>query len=156
MTKLEQQMVRYLEDMDIGQLFRSGTLTVTEAEIRAFAAKFDPQPFHLDPEAAQDTFFRGLAASGWHTAALTMRLLVEGETRIAGGIIGGGGEISWPRPTRPGDTLTVESEVMDVAPSKSKPDRGVVTLRSTTYNQNREPVQVSTMKLVVPRRKHAP
>ena len=144
--------LRYLEDLAVGQLFGSASLTVDAEQIVAFAKQFDPQPFHTDPKAAQDTFFRGLAASGWHTAALTMRLLVEGETRIAGGIIGGSGEISWPRPTRPGDTLTLESEVLEIVPSKSKPDRGMVTVRTTTYNQNREPVQVSTMKLVVPRR----
>jgi acyl dehydratase len=144
--------VRYLEDLAVGQVFASGSLTVDAAQIIAFARQFDPQPFHTDPEAAQGTFFHGLAASGWHTAALTMRLLVEGETRIAGGIIGGGGEITWPRPTRPGDTLTLESEVLEIVPSRSRPDRGMVTMRTTTYNQNREAVQVSTMKLVVPRR----
>jgi acyl dehydratase len=142
----------YLDDLAPGQVFTSGSLTVGEAGIKAFAAQFDPQPFHLDQAAAQKTLFGGLAASGWHTAALTMRLLVNGGAPIAGGVIGAGGEISWPRPTRPGDTLVVETEVLDVTPSKSRPDRGMVTVRSTTLNQNREPVQVSTMKLVVPRR----
>jgi len=142
----------YLDELSIGQRFTSPTLTVTEAEIKDFAAKFDPQPFHLDDDAAKLTLFGGLAASGWHTAALTMRLLVEGGAPLAGGIIGGGGEISWPRPTRPGDTLHVEAEVVEIIPSKSKPDRGMVIFRSETKNQKGETVQVSTMKLVVPRR----
>ncbi len=143
---------RYLEDLSVGQVFGSGSLTVDAQAIVDFARVFDPQPFHTDPEAAKDSFFGGLAASGWHTAAMTMRLLVDGEARIAGGMIGGGGEISWPRPTRPGDILTLESEVLDITPSRSKPDRGVVTLRTTTRNQNGEAVQISTMKLIAPRR----
>jgi acyl dehydratase len=142
----------YLEDLSVGQRFTSPTLTVTEQAIKAFAAEFDPQPFHLDDAAAKKTFFGGLAASGWHTAAMTMRLLVEGGAPLAGGIIGGGGEIAWPRPTRPGDVLHVEAEVMEIIPSRSKPDRGMVVMRSETRNQNGEAVQVSTMKLVVPRR----
>jgi short-subunit dehydrogenase/acyl dehydratase len=142
----------YLEDLKPNQTFTSGSLTVDETAIKAFAAKFDPQAFHLDASAAQKTLFGGLAASGWHTAALTMRLLVTGGAPIAGGVVGAGGEITWPKPTRPGDTLTVESEVLEVVPSQSKPDRGIVTLRSTTRNQSGQAVQVSTMKLVVPRR----
>ena len=152
MSGKEDKPLRYLDDLSIGQVFRSGSLVVDEAAIIAFAAEFDPQPFHLDPEQAKTTFFGGLAASGWHTAALTMRLLVDGEARIAGGIIGGGGEISWPRPTRPGDTLTLESEILEITPSRSRPDRGMVTMRTTTLNQNREAVQISTMKLVAPKR----
>ncbi|MGL4285010.1 MAG: MaoC family dehydratase [Phreatobacter sp.] len=142
----------YLDDLQVGQTFTSGSLTVDEAAIKAFAGQFDPQPFHLDDEAAKATFFGGLAASGWHTAALTMRLLVDGGAPIAGGIIGGGGEIVWPRPTRPGDVLTVVSEVLEVTPSRSKPDRGMVTMRNETRNQRGEPVQVFTVKLVVPRK----
>lgn len=142
----------YLDDIKPGDSFTSGSLTVDETQIKAFAAKFDPQPFHLDGEAAEKTLFGGLAASGWHTAALTMRLLVGGGAPFAGGVIGAGGEISWPKPTRPGDTLTVTSEVVEVTPSKSRPDRGMATVRSRTTNQNGEAVQVSTMKLVVPRR----
>ncbi len=141
----------YLEELSVGQRFTSPALTVTESEIKDFAAKFDPQPFHLDDDAAKLTLFGGLAASGWHTAALTMRMLVGGGAPLAGGIIGGGGEISWPRPTRPGDTLHVEAEVVEIIPSKSKPDRGMVLFRSETKNQKGETVQVSTMKLVVPR-----
>jgi acyl dehydratase len=142
----------YLEDLSVGQRFTTGTLTVTEAQIREFAGRYDPQPFHLDDAAAAETLFGGLAASGWHTAALTMRLLVEGGAPLAWGIIGGGGEIAWPRPTRPGDVLHVEGEVMEITPSKSKPDRGMVLMKSETRNQNGDMVQVTNMKLVVPRR----
>ncbi|HTJ65128.1 MAG TPA: MaoC family dehydratase [Alphaproteobacteria bacterium] len=142
----------YLEDLTPGQVFTSKSVTVTEAEIKAFAGQYDPQPFHLDDEAAKKTLFGGLAASGWHTAALTMRLLVDGATPIAGGIIGGGGELSWPRPTRPGDTLHVEVEVLEVTPSRTKPDRGMAVMRNRTLNQNGEEVQVFTVKMVVPRR----
>ena len=146
---------RYFEDLAVGQTFGSGRLWVDEEQIKAFAAAFDPQPFHLDEAAARASLFGGLAASGWHTAALTVRLLVEGGAPIAGGIVGAGGEIAWPRPTRPGDELTVVSEVLDVTPSRSRPDRGMVTLRSTTLNQNGEAVQVLTARLVVPRRSRA-
>jgi acyl dehydratase len=96
--------------------------------------------------------FSGLVASGWHTAAITMRLLVEGGLPLAGGTIGAGGELSWPNPTRPGDTLQIESEVLDIRPSRSRPDRGVATVRSLTRNQRNEVVQVLTAKLIVPRR----
>ncbi len=143
----------YLEDLTVGRTFVSSSLTITEEEIKAFAGQYDPQPFHLDDEAAKRTLFGGLAASGWHTAALTMRLLVEGGgSPLAGGIIGGGGEIAWPRPTRPGDTLHVEAEVLEIIPSRSKPDRGMVLMRNRTLNQKSEEVQVFTAKLVVPRR----
>ena len=143
----------YLEDLSVGQKFRSDTHTIDADDVVRFAREFDPQPFHLDPEAAKTSLFGGLAASGWHTAAVTMRLLVEGGAPIAGGVIGGGGEIAWPRPTRPGDTLQVESEVTEVRPSRSRPDRGIVTLRSETRNHDGEVVQVLTSKLVVFRRK---
>jgi acyl dehydratase len=126
---------------------------VTAEEITAFAAQYDPQPFHLDDAAARQTMFGGLAASGWHTAALTMRLLVGGEFRPAGGIIGGGmDELRWPRPLRPGDTLRLETEVMEVRPSRSRPQQGLVKARTTTFNQHDEPVQVIVANLIVPRR----
>src|SRR6516162_9679541 len=137
----------HLEDFAIGQTFGSGRLKVDAEQIKAFAAAFDPQPFHLDEESARDTLFKGLAASGWHTAALTMRLLVDSPVRPAAGIIGAGGEISWPRPVRPGDELRVESEILAIASSRSKPGQAVVTVRSTTTNQNGEAVQVLTAKL---------
>src|SRR5215510_10155027 len=122
----------YLDDLRVGQRFASKTHVIDERQIMAFAREFDPQPFHLDAETAKHTLFAGLAASGWHTAAITMRLLVEGGLPLAGGIIGAGGEISWPKPTRPGDTLAVTSEVVEIVPSRSRPDRGTVTVRSET------------------------
>jgi acyl dehydratase len=142
----------FLDDLQVGQRFTSASLQIDEAQIKAFAGQFDPQPFHLDNEAAKNTMFGGLAASGWHTAALTMKLMVESGAPFSGGIIGAGGEITWPRPTRPGDVLTVFSEVIEVTPSRSRPDRGMVTLRSETRNERDEVLQVLTAKLVVPRR----
>jgi len=146
----------YLEDLQVGQRFTSGTHELDVAQIQAYARQFDPQPFHLDPEAARQSLFGGLAASGWHTASITMRLLLDGGAPMAWGVIGAGGEIAWPQPTRPDDILQVESEVMAIAPSRSKPDRGLVTLRSVTRNQKAETLQVITMKLIVPRRPAAP
>jgi acyl dehydratase len=144
---------RFLEDYAVGQKFGSGRLTIAKEQITSFAAQFDPQPFHLDERAARDTIFQGLAASGWHTAALTMRLLVEGELKPVGGIIGMGfDEFRWPRPVRPGDELRVESEVLEVRPSKSRPDQGLIKVRTTTLNQRDEAVQVTVGTLLVPRR----
>jgi acyl dehydratase len=139
----------YLEDVFVGQRFVTGTYTLTAEAIKAFARDYDPQPFHTDEETAKDTFFGGLAASGWHTAAITMRLQADSGPPIAGGMIGAGGEISWPRPTRPGDTLHVESEITDVNPSKSRPERGFITLKSETKNQKGEVVQLLIVKLLV-------
>ena len=132
----------YLDDLAVGQRFTSASHAIDIGQIKAFAAQFDPQPFHLDEQAAATSLFAGLAASGWHTAAVTMRLLVQGGVPIAQGIIGAGAEIAWPRPTRPGDVLQVESEVLEIRPSRSRPDRGMVTLRSETRNQRGEVVQV--------------
>jgi len=144
---------RYLEDFVVGQKFVSGRITLDADRIKRFAAEFDPQPFHLDETAARDTIFRGLAASGWHTAAVTMRLLVESDLAPAGGIVGAGfEEFRWPNPVRPGDELHIESQVLEVRPSKSRPTQGLVKLRTTTLNQNDEPVQVQVGTLVVPRR----
>lgn len=142
----------YLDELQPGQRFSSATHALDAAQIKDFAAQFDPQAFHLDDEAARASLFGGLAASGWHTAAITMRLIVCGGVPLAGGIVGAGGELSWPRPTRPGDVLQVESEIIDITPSRSKPDRGMVTIRCETRNQRGEVVQVLTAKLVVPRR----
>jgi acyl dehydratase len=144
--------VHYLDDLAVGQRFTSGTKLVTEEEILRFAREYDPQPFHTNPEAAKATLFQGLAASGWHTMAMSMRLMVDGGLPLAGGIIGAGGEITWPMPTRPGDTLTVDSEVMEIKPSRSRPDRGMVTVRNETKNQRGEIVQVLVGKLVVPKK----
>lgn len=145
----------YLDDLSVGQRFSRGSYAVTAEEIKDFASRYDPQPFHLDEELAAASFFAGLAASGWHTAAMTMRMLVEGGVPIAGGLIGAGGELAWPQATRPGDILTVESEVLEITPSRSRSDRGVVTVRSETLNQRGEVVQRFTMRLVVPRRTDA-
>ena len=142
----------YLEDLQVGQRFGSGEYEMTTERIKAFAAEFDPQPFHLDEAAADDSLFQGLAASGWHTAAVTMRLLVTGDMRFAGGLIGAGGEIAWPRPTRPGDILRVESEIIEIRPSRSKPDRGLVSVRNVVTNQRGEEVQIFTAKILVFRR----
>ncbi|MBI1220171.1 MAG: dehydratase [Rhodobacteraceae bacterium] len=142
----------YFEDLAVGQCFASDTHNVDTDQIKAFAAEFDPQPFHLDEEAAARSFFGGLAASGWHVAALTMRLLVTSTLPIAGGIIGAGGDLSWPRPTRPGDVLRVTAEVLEIRPSRSKPDRGIVTVQVATLNQDGDVLQALTARLLVFRR----
>ena len=139
----------YLEDFHVGQRFTSGTHALDSAQIKAFAARFDPQPFHLSETDAGKSFFQGLAASGWHTASITMSLLVKSGMPIAGGLIGAGGEITWPRPTRPGDVLQAESEVLAVTPSRSKPERGMITVRTETKNQRGEVVQILTSKMLV-------
>jgi acyl dehydratase len=153
MTTTREGTVHYLEDFAVGQKYRSGKVSVDTAAIKAFANAFDPQPFHLDEQAARATFFGGLAASGWHTAALTMRLLVESDLRPAGGIVGARGEeLTWPRAVRPGDTLELDVEVLEVRPSGSRPRHGYVKFRTTTLNQRQEPVQVLVMNLLVERR----
>jgi len=144
---------RYLEDFAVGQTYGSGRLRVDEERIKSFAAEFDPQPFHLNAEAARKSILGGLAASGWHTAALAMRLLVDSDLKPAGGIVGVGfDELRWPRPVRPGDELRLESEVLDVRPSKSRPQQGLIKVRMTALNQNGEAVQVLVANLIVPRR----
>jgi acyl dehydratase len=143
-------MERYLEDYAAGQTYGSGRIRVEEERIKAFAAEFDPQPFHTDHESASRTIFRGLAASGWHTAAMTMRLMVDGDLKPAGGIVGTGfEEFRWPRPVRSGDELRVQCEILEVRPSKSQPELGLIKLRTTTYNQNNEPVQIMVGTLLV-------
>lgn len=143
---------RYLEDFEAGQVFRGRAwVRVDTADIVRFAAEYDPQPFHLDEVAAKGSVFGGLAASGWHTAALTMRLLVESELDIAGGLIGlGFEELRWPRPVWPGDELRVQSEVLEKRESRSRPGQGLLKMRTTTLNQREEPVQVSVGTLIVP------
>ena len=144
---------RYFEDFAVGQTFRSGRLVIDKDRIKSFAAEFDPQPFHLDEDAAKDTFFRGLAASGWHTAAATMRLLVESDMKPVGGVIGAGfEEFRWSHPVRPGDELHLESEVLEVRPLKSRPKQGLIKVRTITLNQNGEAVQILVANLIVPRR----
>ena len=144
-----------LEDLHVGQRFVSGTHTMTAEEIVRFAREYDPQPFHLDDAAGRATLFGGLVASGWHTAGTTMRLIVGGGLPIVGGIIGSGGELLWTAPVRPGDTLQVECEVLEITPSRSRPDRGTVLVRCLTRNQHGETVQSFTPRLVVPRRHQA-
>src|ERR687891_1037663 len=136
--------MRHLEDFAPGQVYGGASRARVDPErVKTFAAEFDPQPFHLDENAAAASLFKGLAASGWHTAAITMRLLVESELKPAGGIVGAGfDEFRWPRPVRPGDELRLESEVLDVRPSKSRPEQGLIKVRTTTLNQNGDAVQI--------------
>jgi acyl dehydratase len=142
----------YLEDLKVGQSFRSGSVRVELEAIKTFAAQFDPQPFHLDEEAAKTSLFGRLVASGWYTASLTMRITVDSDFKIAGGAIGlGVDEIRWPRPVYPGDELHVESEILELRPSRSNPERGIVKMRSATINQNGEVVMQQTTNLIVPR-----
>ncbi len=147
---------RYFEDFKVGDSFKGGSIDVSQDTIIRFAREFDPQPFHLDPQAARQTMFGELVASGWHTAAMTMGLFATSEIEIANGIIGGGvDQMSWPRPVRPGDRLTVRSEVLEVRPSKSKPDRGMLKVRVDTLNQDGAVVQSFVGNLVVLRRASA-
>jgi acyl dehydratase len=147
---------QYLEDYAAGQVYMTGKKRVTKDEIVTFATAFDPQFYHLDEVAALKSPFKGLAASGWHTAAMTMRLMVDGEFKPAGGILGVGfDQLNWSRPVRPGDELYVKSEILEVRPSKSKPDRGTIRVQNTTFNQNDEIVQQFTGNLLVPRRSPA-
>ena len=145
--------VRYFEDFKVGDTFAGGSVDVTQDAIIAYARQFDPQPFHTDPEAAKKTMFGELVASGWHTASITMSLFATSEIRIVNGIIGGGVEqLAWPRPVRPGDRLSVRSEVLETRPSQSKPDRGMIRVRVETLNQNGEVVQSFVGQLVVLKR----
>ena len=150
MTEKIEQL--YLEDRSVGQRFTSASYVIELARMKEFAAEFDPQPFHLEEAAAEVSIFKGLAASGWYTAAVAMRLLVTGGLPFANGIVGLGGEIAWPKPTRPGDVLHVESEIVEITPSRSKPQQGIVTVRSTMLNQNGDVVYLLTAKLLVFRR----
>jgi acyl dehydratase len=140
----------YFDDLQVGQRFTSGPYPLDAQQIRDFAQQFDPQPFHLDAEAAKKTLFDGLAASGWHTAALTMRLLVK-TLPIAGGVVGLGGEIRWPKPARPGDEFHLEIEVVELRASRSQNDRGIAKIRSETVNEHGEVVQELVANLLVPR-----
>jgi acyl dehydratase len=145
----ESRQPLYLEDLHLGLRRVTDSYFVDAAEIKVFAARYDPQPFHLDEEAARASIFQGLAASGWHTAGITMRLVVTSGIPFAAGSIGLGAEVEWPRPTRPGDTLHVESEIIEIIPSRSKPNQAIVKVRNVTINQNGEPVQVLVAKVLV-------
>ena len=151
---MAERALLYLEDLRVGLQFECGRHALDADQIKAFAREFDPQPFHLDEDAAQETFFGGLAASGWHIVCLTMRMIAE-HVPFAGGLIGGAAEITWPQPTRPDDILHVTSQIMEVTPSRSKPTRGMALLRTETRNQKGELLQIFTAKCVVPRRPQA-
>jgi acyl dehydratase len=142
------------DEITVGTTFTTGDYTVTEDEIISFASHFDPQPFHTDSAAARHTVFAGLAASGWHTAAMTMKLLVKHGIALAGGIVGAGCELAWPAPTRPGDVLHVESEIVEVLPAPPGRNRGAIRMRSETKNQHGVVLQIMVAKLVVQRRPH--
>jgi acyl dehydratase len=144
----------YLEDLAPGMGFENGPVSVTADDIKEFASRFDPQQFHLDEKAASESFFQGLAASGWHTASLTMRLMVTGGMPLAAGYIGAGGELTWTQPVYAGDALTVRVEVVEVNASRSRPDRGFALLRCETRNQRNEVVQVLKARVMVPRRQN--
>ncbi|HET9714921.1 MAG TPA: MaoC family dehydratase [Pseudolabrys sp.] len=152
MPETKEIAVFYLDDLKVGQRFKSGTHALDAEQIKAFAAEFDPQPCHMDEKLAEDSILEGLAASGWHTAAITMRLNVEGGLPLAGGIIGSGGELQWPMPTRAGDILHVENEILEITPSQSRPDRGRVTVLVRTANQHGQTLQTLKAKLVVRRK----
>ena len=152
-SQKDQKDLLHFDDLQIGQRFISKNYTVDAEQIKSFASQFDPQPFHLDDAAAEESFFGGLVASGWHTAAISMRLLVEtvGQ-RLIGGLIGKNAELSWPRPTRPGDTLQVECEILDILPSQSKPEWGTVSIRNHTFNQHHQIVQIFCAQILIKRK----
>jgi acyl dehydratase len=143
---------RYFDDLKIGDRFKSGPLTVTEKEVIEFAHKFDPQMFHLSRNRAERTIFKGLIASGWHTAAISMRLFVR-TLNFAEGAIGlGVDELRWPNAVRPGDVLTVETEILELRASRSRPGHGIIRLRNLTTNQRGEVAQTMLASAMVPRR----
>ncbi len=144
---------RCFDDLKAGDRFRSGRFEVTERQIINFAVEFDPQPFHLDPKKAKETIFKGLIASGWHTASISMRLFVQTMNFAEGAIGLGVDELRWPNPVRPGDTLQVETEIVDVRPSKSKPKNGIIRIRNVTTNQRGEIVQTMFASALVPKRR---
>ena len=147
---MSERVLLYFDDLQTGLTYVTRSHTVTETEIVRFAREFDPQPFHLDHEAARQSVFKGMSGSGWHTAAISMRLLVDSGPPLAAGILGIGGEIAWTTPMRPGDTLQVHSEVVALTPSRSKADRGIATIRNETRNQRGEVVQTFTARVIVP------
>ena len=138
----------YLDDLHIGQTFQSEPHLIDADQIKRFAAEFDPQLFHLDETAAEKSLFKGLAASGWHTAALTMRMLVE-SVPLEDGLVGAELSLSWPKPTRPGMALQVFSEIVDITPSRSKPNMAIVTLRNETRDHDGNVLQLFTVKMPV-------
>ena len=143
----------YFDDLKVGDRFKSEPLAVTEKQVIEFAHKFDPQMFHLTRKSAERTIFKGLIASGWHTAAMTMRLLVQTLNFTEGAIGLGVDELRWPNAVRPGDVLKVETEILELRLCRSKPDYGIIRLRNVTTNQRGEIVQTMTANAMVPRRK---
>lgn len=142
--------IYFLEDLSLGQRFHAGRAIMDEVGIKDFASQFDPQPFHLDDELAKDTVFQGLVASGWHTAAVAMRLLVDSDFKTAGGLVGAGLDgLKWTRPVRAGDELSLDLEIVDIRPSKSRPDQGMVKLQVKAFNQRQEEVLSYVANLVV-------
>jgi len=141
----------YFEDFTLGRKFQSAySAKISAAEIKEFGEKYDPQPFHLDEAAGETSFFKGIAASGWLTAALVMRMRVD-TIKVAGGMIGAGvDEMRWTTPVRPNDSLRTESEVVSVRPSRKRPDYGVIKLATITYNQRDEIVMKSTVNFLAP------
>src|SRR6266851_7197434 len=145
-------MIEWFDDLALGMRFKTREVTVTTEDIKRFAAEFDPQPFHLDEEAAKETVFKGLAASGWHTAAIAMNLAVQVRPFGPHPLLGAGvDDLRWPKPVRPGDTLHVEGEVVELVPSKTKP-QGIVRVNWTAYNQHGEAVYTFNPIGIVPRR----
>jgi acyl dehydratase len=144
---------RYFEDLKAGDRFKSGTYKVTEEQIISFAREFDPQPFHLDATVARQTMFESLIASGWHTAAITMRLFVQALNFAEGAIGLGVDELRWPTAVKADDVLQVETEIVDLRVSQSKPSHGVVRLRNVTTNQRGETVQTMTASALVLRKR---
>jgi acyl dehydratase len=148
----EGKMIEWFDDLTLGMRFKSGEISVTKEDIKRFAAEFDPQPFHLDEAAAEKTAFKGLAASGWHTAGISMRLCVEIRPFGPHPLMGlGVDDLRWMTPVRPGDTLHVEGEVVELIPSRTKP-QGIAKVKWTAYNQRGEAVYTFTPIGIVPRR----
>jgi acyl dehydratase len=143
----------YLDDLKVGDRFASASHRMEAEEIRQFAMQFDPQPFHMSEQAARQTLFGGLVASGWHTAAVAMRLMVDGGLPIAGGIIGTGADLRWRLPVRAGDEIHVVCEILEITPSRSKGDRASVRIGSATINQRGESVTTAEMQVIVFRRR---
>jgi acyl dehydratase len=141
--------VKYWEDFAVGEVIELGSCSITEAEVLAFARKYDPQPFHTDPEAARRSIFGGLIASGWHTGAMFIRMVVEHMTPVhaTSGAMGFD-DLKWIRPVRPGDVLSVESEIREKIESRSRPDRGTVKIESRIVTQRGE-VVMSLVSLVI-------
>jgi len=143
----------YMEDLSVGQRYTSGPIDVSEEDAIDFARKYDPQEFHTNPAEAKLSLFGGLIISGWHTAALTMRLIIEASPRMKGGMIGRSVEkISWLRPVKPGDKLTYEGEILELRASNSNPTRGVMRVKNSTFNQSGEKVLEMESVVFVPRR----